>query len=117
MFEGGTAPKQTDETKKKIGNTQRGKEKPPTTVEKMRKAQQSEEVKEKIRLKISGVKRPAYKRKKTDREVRPVQCIETKVIYDNCAEAARDTGACASQILRCCNGKGKSSNYLTWKFA
>ena len=44
-----------------------------------------------------------------------VICLETNKIYKSYKEASRDTGADASSISRCCNGKQKTAGGKHWQ--
>lgn len=54
--------------------------------------------------------------KKPDQGAIKVQCIETNQIFNSMREASRQTGATHEGIRLCCNGKGKTSGNLHWKF-
>ena len=65
---------------------------------------------------IANAKRMAENNKKK------VLCITTNIIYNSIKEASEQTGVCASNIGRCCNGKCKSAGKtkdnekLVWRF-
>ena len=48
---------------------------------------------------------------------KPVICITTGKYYDSVAAAAADTKSDASNIIKVCNGKYKTTNKLQWKYA
>lgn len=48
---------------------------------------------------------------------RPVQCIETGVVYDSINQAGKTLGICATHIAHCCRGARKVAGGLTWRFA
>ena len=53
---------------------------------------------------------------RTVKQILPVQCIETGVIYKNASAASRDTGIAACNILRVCRNERKSAGKLHWIF-
>ena len=53
---------------------------------------------------------------RTVKQILPVQCIETGVIYKNASVASRDTGIAACNILRVCKNERKSAGKLHWTF-
>lgn len=56
------------------------------------------------------------KQEKVDKRKRKVYCITNDKKYDSVAEAARDTNSDASNIIKVCNGKYKSTNNLKWRW-
>ena len=120
IFEGGNTAHQTEDTKRRISEAQLGIPKPDDVVLKMRRAQASEETKTKISAALKGRKlseeTKAKMRNRTRVPHKKILCVETGVEYSTFAEAACQTGACASVIRRCCNGRGRSSGGLTWQY-
>lgn len=49
-------------------------------------------------------------------EDRPVECIETKVIYKSTREAWRETGVGFSHISECASGKRKTAGGFHWRY-
>ena len=47
---------------------------------------------------------------------KPVQCIETGIIYESLSDAERKTGILGETISRNCRGKQKSASGLHWSF-
>lgn len=47
---------------------------------------------------------------------RSVLCLETNIVYDSFAEAARKTGLDRSKIVSCCTGKRKSTGGFHFKY-
>lgn len=47
---------------------------------------------------------------------RRVRCIDTGVIYESSAEAARKTGSPQEKITMCCRGQRKKTNHLRWEY-
>lgn len=94
----------SEETKKKMSNTRKGISHSPKHCEAISKSlkgyKQTEEHKKNNRL--------AQHRK-------PVQCIESGIIYDSLAEAGRQTGIMAETISRQIRGKQKSTKGLHWR--
>ena len=48
---------------------------------------------------------------------RSVVCVETGVVYDSSADAARKTDANAACIRSCCKGLKRTSRGYHWKYA
>ena len=48
---------------------------------------------------------------------KPVKCIETGIVYESAMDAERKTGIKNECINRCCTGRRKSTNGLTWEYA
>lgn len=93
----------TEECKKKISETETGKYVPI-------------EVREKIAEKIRG-NIPWNKGKHLEVDFTPkkVKCVETNVVYNSVAEAARDYNIPHSGISACICGKQKTANGLHWE--
>lgn len=53
---------------------------------------------------------------KTDKRKKKVICLTNNKIYNSVTEAANDTGSDASNIIKVCNGKYKTTNGLKWKW-
>lgn len=49
-------------------------------------------------------------------EAKPVQCVETGVIYESIKEAARQTGLAKNKISYCCRGIRNKTGGYHWKF-
>lgn len=47
---------------------------------------------------------------------KPVQCIETGIIYDSLADAERKTGIFKSSIYRVCVGKQQTAGHYHWGY-
>ena len=45
-----------------------------------------------------------------------IQCVETNVVYDSFADAARKTGLNRTKIVSCCTGKRKTTGGLHFKY-
>lgn len=120
IFEGGNSSHQTEDAKRRISEKQKGIPKPDEVVLKMQAAQMDPKNREKIRNALLGHKRPEWVcnklRGKKKQHKCPVVCIETGIVYDSRAMAARETGACPSAIKKCCDGIGRSSGGYTWKY-
>ena len=50
-------------------------------------------------------------------EAKPVQCVETNLIYDNASQAEKDTLIPASNILKVCKSERQTAGNFHWKFA
>lgn len=61
---------------------------------------------------VLNFKPKLYKPKKVS-----VACINTGEKYESATVAARNFGLTASAILKCCNGKYKTSGGLKWEYA
>lgn len=48
---------------------------------------------------------------------KPVRCIDTGIEYSSIAEAARQTGSSITKICAVCQGHRKSTNNLHWEYA
>lgn len=105
LSSGGLNHLASEETKKKMSNTRKGISHSPEHCEAISKSlkgyKQTEEHKKNNRL--------AQHRK-------PVQCIESGIIYDSLAEAGRQTGIMAETISRQIRGKQKSTKGLHWRW-
>ena len=78
----------------------------------------SEDHKKAISLALRGYKQ-TEEHKRNNRLAqhrKPVQCIETQVIYDSLAEAERQTGILGETISRQIRGIQKSTKGLHWRF-
>lgn len=53
---------------------------------------------------------------RNERASKPVQCIETGVIYKSAIEAEKKTGSCSRHIAHVCKGKRKTTNGYHWKY-
>ena len=49
--------------------------------------------------------------------MKPVQCIETGIIYDSAKTAAQELQLNASNITQCCKGHRKTHGKFHWKYA
>jgi hypothetical protein len=49
--------------------------------------------------------------------MRKVVCVETGIVYDSLATAARDTGTAEQNIWHVCNGHWKTSGGYHWRYA
>lgn len=54
---------------------------------------------------------------KQDKRKRKIYCITLDTTYDSIAEAARATGANASNISACCSGRLKTTGGYQWRYA
>lgn len=54
---------------------------------------------------------------RNDKASKPVQCIETGIIYKSAVEAEKKTGSCSRHIAHVCKGKRKTTNGYHWKYA
>lgn len=110
--------KLSDETKKKIGDANRG-------------TKRTEEYKEKLRQMNKGEGNPFYGKKHTDEtkeKIRQqmlspdnkfnkrVRCIETGIVYYSAAEAARQMGTLRARISECARGVRKSYKGYHWEY-
>ena len=102
---GETTGKFSEETKRKISESNRGKKRFPLTEEHRRKISKANR----------GKKRPDLaERNKLDSV--SVICIDTGVIYESARSAERTTGASHSSIMRVCKGERKTAGGFRWKF-
>ena len=46
-----------------------------------------------------------------------VECIETGIVYESFADAARKTGLNRTKIVSCCTGKAKSTGGYHFRYA
>ena len=51
-----------------------------------------------------------------DKSKKPVICLTTGKYYDTVTEAAKDTNSDASNIIKVCKGKYKTTNNLKWSY-
>lgn len=49
-------------------------------------------------------------------EIKRVQCIETKIIYESVSQAERETNICGANISKVCKGERKTAGGFHWKF-
>lgn len=56
-------------------------------------------------------------KKATTYGIKKVKCLDTGIVYESAAEAERLTGAANQNIIKCCQGKRKHANGLTWSYA
>jgi len=102
---GGLNHLHSEATKQKMSNTRKG-------------VPHSEEHNKAISLALKGYKQ-SEEHKRNNRLAqhrKPVQCIETQIIYDSLAEAERQTGILGETISRQIRGKQKSTKGLHWRF-
>lgn len=85
----------------------------------------SEDVKAKLSEHNSGTNNPFYNHKHSKEacikmsENRPkvaVFCIDTQTTYKSTREAERLTGACHSDIIKCCKGLIRKAGGLRWQY-
>ena len=50
------------------------------------------------------------------RQMKPVRCIETGIIYDGIRTAARETGLSSSDISKCCKGLRNYCGNFRWEY-
>ncbi len=50
------------------------------------------------------------------KKFKPVQCVETGIIYESIKQAAEKTKGNAHTIGNCCKGKQKTSGNLHWRY-
>ena len=109
-YKGG--PKQSEETKKKRADANRGK-KHPTAGANISKALTGKKLSDEHRKKLSDAKvgKPLYyKRKK-------VLCVETSIVYDSLKLAADGVGAKSSgNICSCLKGNREMANGYHWEY-
>lgn len=48
---------------------------------------------------------------------KPVECVDTTVVYSSSKQAERETGVYHSHISKCCKGKLKTAGGMRWKYA
>ena len=104
--EGGFAPTITEEQKRKISNTEKGKIVSEETIEKIKKSKRE-------RMNTIGLtekQKEWYKRK-----IKPIICIETNVIYQGQKEL-KENGFNAGNIQLVCNNKRKTADGYHWKY-
>lgn len=53
----------------------------------------------------------------TEKNKRPVICVETGIVYDSCTSAAEAMGVGKTAISNCVNGRSKSCSGYTWRKA
>ena len=135
-FEGGQAPKQTEETKEKLrvihtgkklpkewcesisrsksgaNHPYYGKHRPESTRKKIGDANRGRKHSEETRRKFSE----SHKGKSNHKEV-AVVCIETGIIYISMKAAQQETGVSASNIGSVCRGKTKTAGGYHWRYA
>ena len=136
---GGNAPgKLSDETKRKISNSKKGKparNKGITQVAWNKGVPLTEEQRNKMSEALKGRASPfkgkhhseetkkqcseKRKGKMTGREhprARKVKCIELNRIYDTLADAAKDTNISSASICHCCKGKTETAGGFHWMY-
>lgn len=98
--------KHTKETKSKMSISGKGKEK-------------STSHRANIGLAHKGKpKNPDSVKKRVDKVIKPILCIESGIIFSSVKEASAQTGVDASSIVKICKGKQKKSwNKLTFTYA
>ncbi len=65
---------------------------------------------------IAKMEEPVEDVEKNPDDQRKIICIKTGVVYNNAREAAEDTGANPSSIIRCCNGNCKTAKGMKWEY-
>ncbi|WVQ00107.1 hypothetical protein [Synechococcus phage MA10] len=55
--------------------------------------------------------------KASRKRMRPVICVETGVVYESAAQAAKELGLFPNKITMTCQGKQKSYKKLHWEYA
>lgn len=53
---------------------------------------------------------------KNKNRIKKVKCLTTGIIYNSAAEAEKNTGICACNILRVCSGKRKTAGKMKWQY-
>ena len=131
--EGGFAPVNSEETKKRKSIAKMGHPVSEETKEKLKQRNKGQIVSEEARRKMSLARKgkPRSKeccmkmsasmkgRKKPENggsPPKPVRCVETGIEYPSLAEAARQTKSCMSKIGAVCNGHRKTTNGLHWEY-
>ena len=79
----------------------------PETLEKMRQSMLGKKHTEETKSKISQAK---------EKDKKPVKCIETGIIYESGAYAAKITGIDKSSISKCCQGQVHSAGGYNWQY-
>lgn len=49
-------------------------------------------------------------------KIKRIKCLTTETIYNNATEAEKDTGICACNILKVCQGKRKTAGKMQWQY-
>lgn len=128
----------SEETRKKIGDSQRGEKnhawgKPsprrgtkatPEHIEKNRLSHlgkpgwnKGKKMSEEQKKKLKGLKRSAESCKKiSEAKSKAVMCIETKAVFESCKQAAETLGINRGSISNAARGKTKTAGGLRWKY-
>lgn len=102
---GSNKGKHSEETKKKISESKKGRELDEATKKKLRIAMTDERKEKMIKASVEKCSKP-------------VICIETNTIYKSISEAHRETGADMSAISNCCKKKKryKTAGGYHWEY-
>ena len=85
----------------------------------------TEEAKEKMRQKLTGIKRPEQSKRisgKNNCNAKTVICITTNMVFDTATEAVKYYGINSSGVVDCCKGRQKSAGKspdgtkLVWRY-
>lgn len=106
MNEGGFAPIITEEQKRKISNTEKGKIVSKETIEKIKKSK----IERMNTIGLTEKQKEWYKRK-----IKPIICIETNIIYQG-QKDLKENGFNAGNIQLVCNNKRKIADGYHWKY-
>lgn len=95
----------SDETKRKISESKKGRK-------------ISYETKEKLRISMTEERKKKMIKASIEKCSKQVMCIETNTIYKSISEASRETGADKSAISNCCKKKKryKTAGGYHWKY-
>lgn len=140
LREGGHSSHMSEETKRKMSESRKGKKQSEETIRKRLENMKdeghpnygrplSEEVKRKVGDAIKGEKHPMYGKHFTEehkqkikaslKKQKVVQCdLQGNVIkvWDSMGEAERELGMSKGNISACCRGKAKTVNGFIWKY-
>lgn len=101
----------TEETKKKISETQKGENNP------MYGKHHNEEAKSKISKANKGRKcSEEHKKKLKEAGSKKVICIEMGIVFDSMTEASEVLNVSRCNISGCCTGKRKTAGGFHWKY-
>lgn len=126
---GNSNGKLSEETKRKIGDSNKGEKSYWYNHEGYWNGKHhSEETKEKIKEFMNSNRNPNYgkqcseeiKRKISESQIlkrgKPVRCIETEIVYRSLKDANRQTSIDRKSIGLCCNGKQKTAGGCHWEY-
>lgn len=111
----------SEETKKKISESNKGKKISEETKKKMSEARKGKKLSEETKKKISECNSNKKHTEDTKNKIREakykkVYCIELDKVFDSIGEASEELKISRSHISACCKGKQKTCGGYHWKY-